>query len=131
MIPGAFSLNIYRGDTHAWRFTLWQDDARTVPVDLTNVAVKSEIRDRPAGAVIQPLALAVTLPNIIDATLTSALTAQLPTSGRWDLQLTDVAGWVSTVLAGTVTVLGDVTDSTGEPSAAAARRRRTGHFAEA
>ena len=117
MMPGAFSLIIYRGDTHAWRFTLWQDAEKTLPVDLSNVAVKAEIRDRPAGMVIQPITLVVTLPNIIDASLTADMTSQLPATGRWDLQLTDTYDWVSTILAGTVTVTGDVTDSTGEPGA--------------
>ena len=123
MMPGSFSLNIYRGDTHAWRFTLWQDPEKTVPVDLNGVAVKAEIRDKPAGAVIQTIALVVTQPNIIDASLTAAVTAQLPASGRWDLQLTDADGWVSTILAGAVKVTGDVTDSTGEPAVAVASRK--------
>ena len=126
MMPGPFSLAIYRGDTHAWRFTLWQDAERTQPVDLNGIAVKAEIRDRPAGDVIQALHLTVTLPNIVDATLTSAESAALPSSGRWDLQLTDAANWVSTVLAGGVTVTGDVTDSSGEPVATTAAQRRAG-----
>jgi hypothetical protein len=121
MMPGSYSLAIYRGDTYAWRFTLWQDTDRTLAVDLTGIAVKAEIRDRPAGTLIQALTLAVTLPNIIDASLTGAQTRQLPsTGGRWDLQLTDPTGWVSTILAGSVVVTGDITDSGGEPAAAAA-----------
>ena len=123
MMPGGYSLVIYRGDTHAWRFTLWQDHEKTIPVDLNGIAVKAEIRDRPAGTVIQPLTLAVTQPNIIDASLTATQTGQLQIAdGRWDLQLTDLNGWVSTVLAGAVKVTGDITDSTGEPVRAAARR---------
>jgi hypothetical protein len=133
MMPGAYSLNIYRGDTHAWRFTLWQDAAKTQAVDLTGIAVKAEIRDKPAGTVIQAIALNVTLPNIIDATLTAVITAQLPRTGRWDLQLTDAAGWVSTILAGGVTVIGDITDSTGEPVGLEAEppTRRAGYMVEA
>ena len=122
MMPGGFALNIYRGDTHAWRFTLWQDVEKTLPVDLNGINVKAEIRDRPAGTVIQPIALTVTLPNFIDAKLTAAETSQLLATGSWDLQLTDPVGWVSTVLAGAVKVIGDVTDSTGEPVGGRARR---------
>ena len=129
MMPGAFSLAIYRGDTHAWRFTLWQDAAKTIPVDLNGIAVKAEIRDRPGGSVIQALHLTVTMPNIIDATLSSEETAALLAAGRWDLQLTDAQDWVSTVLAGGVTVTGDVTDSTGEPvSASTPAQRRAGYL---
>lgn len=122
MMPGAYSLAIYRGDSHAWRFVLWQDAAKTEPMDLTGIAVKAEIRDRPAGTIIFPIPLMVTLPNIIDATLAASATAQLPSTGRWDLQLTDATGWVSTILAGLVKVTGDITDSTGEPGTAAERR---------
>jgi hypothetical protein len=127
MMPGAYSLNIYRGDTHAWRFVLWQDAEKTIPVDLNGIAVKAEIRDRPAGLVIQALHITVTLPNFVDASLTSEETAALPASGRWDLQLTDAMDWVSTVLAGNVKVTGDITDSTGEPvGATTAAQRRAG-----
>jgi hypothetical protein len=128
MMPGAFSLNIYRGDTHAWRFVLWQDTAKTIPVDLNGMTVKAEIRDRPAGTVIHSIPVLVTQPNIIDATLTAAATAQLPAAGRWDLQITDAAGWVSTVLAGNVKVVGDITDSTGEPVSDAAAGRKAGYL---
>jgi hypothetical protein len=134
MMPGTYPLIIYRADDHAWRFVLWQDAAKSVPVDLTGVTVAAEVRDRPAGASIFPLALTVTLPNIIDAELDHDITAQLPASGRWDLQLTDPAGWVSTILAGGVTVTGDITDSSGEPAAAsdtpAPARRRAGYLVE-
>ena len=32
-----YPLTIYRGDTHRWGITLWQDAAHTDPVDLTGV----------------------------------------------------------------------------------------------
>jgi hypothetical protein len=128
MMPGGYSLAIYRGDSHAWRFTLWEDADKTVPASLNGISVKAEIRDRPAGTVIQALTIVVTQPNIIDASLTAVQTAQLPASGRWDLQLTSASGWVSTVLAGAVKVTGDITDSTGEPAATVAAARRAGYF---
>jgi|SRR5579864_9847642 len=128
MMPGGYSLVIYRGDTHAWRFLLWQDAAKTIPADLNGIAAKGEIRDRPAGTVIQALTVVITQPNIIDASLTAAETGQIPmASGRWDLQLTDQNGVVSTILAGAVNVTGDITDSTGEPVRAVAPARRVGY----
>lgn len=131
MTPGTYPLIIYRGDTYAWRFVLWQDQAKTIPVDLTGFAVAAEIRDKPAGKTIQAISLGVTLPNIISASLTGAQTGQLPASGRWDLQLTDFTGWISTILAGPVTVTGDITDSTGEPGGLATSPKRGGRLAEA
>ena len=110
MTPGNYPLVIYRGDSYKWQFKLWSDTAKTQPVDLTGVTVKAEIRDRPGGNLLGTLACAITMPNIINASLTSADTALL-TSGAWDMQLTYSDGEVSTVLSGLVTVTMDVTDS--------------------
>jgi hypothetical protein len=123
MTPGKYSLAIYRGDSYSWQFKLWQDAAKTQPVDLTGVTVKSEIRDKPAGVVLGTLTCAVTMPNIIDASLTAADTTAITTSGVWDLQLTYADGEVSTVLAGAATLTMDVTDSAAARAAAAKRLR--------
>ena len=112
MTPGNLTLALYRGDSYAWTFVLWADADKTVPVDLTGVTVKAEIRDKPGGTLITPLALTVTLPNTIDAALDAASSALLAASGgAWDLQLTYPDGTVATVLAGVVRVTMDVTDS--------------------
>lgn len=112
-MPPSYALSIYRGDTCSWQFVLWQDAANTVPYDLTGITAKSEIRDQPSGAVIVPLTLTISLPNIIDALLDAASSSLLPVpKAVWDLQLTDALGVVTTVLAGSVAVTADVTDST-------------------
>lgn len=129
MTPGTYALSIYRGDDHAWRFLLWQDIERTLPVDLTGFTVKAEIRDRPSGMLIVPLDIAVTLPNIIDMGLSSEDSRDCPASGRWDLQLTDIAGWVSTVLAGPSRVTADITESTLD-TPLAERPRSTGYLTD-
>ena len=110
MIPGNYQLLIYCGDTSRWQFKLWQDTAKTVPVDLTGVTVKAEIRDKAAGVVLGQLTCAVTMPNIINASITAAASATLK-NGVWDMQLTYASGDVSTVLAGPVKCTLDVTDS--------------------
>jgi len=105
-------LTLYRGDTYHWQFTLWADAAKTQPVDLTGVTVKSEIRTAAGGALVTTLACTVQAPNVIlidlSATASMSLTAA---GGAWDLQLTYPSGDVSTILAGKVTVTMDVTDS--------------------
>lgn len=106
-----YGLAPYRGDTHRWRFMLWADPGRTVAVDLTGVAVKAEIRSAPGGSFVAALGCAVTLPNTIDVQLTAALSASLPASGAWDLQLTYASGEVQTVVKGSVNATGDVTDA--------------------
>jgi len=126
MIPGTFALNIYRGDDHAWRFLLWVDAEKTTPVDLTGMTVEAEVRDRPGGAVIVAALVTVTLPNTVDVVLDHDKTRTLPANGRWDLQVTDAGGQVSTFLAGPVKVTGDITDS----DLATTARRTSGYLTE-
>ena len=123
MTPGKYTLAIYRGDSYRWQFKLWTDTAKTQPVDLTDVMVKAEIRDKAAGKVLGALTCVVTLPNIIDASLEAAGSAALNTSGVWDLQLTYPGGDVSTVLAGSVFLTMDVTDSAATMAASRAPLR--------
>jgi hypothetical protein len=125
MMPGSYPLVIYRGDTHVWNFVLWGDTGRTVPIDLTDMTVAAQIR---AGTGMQPatsLDLVVTLPNQILATLAPDQSRPLPSSMKWDLQLTENAsGRITTILAGPVNISGDITDS----DAANARRQRSAGF---
>jgi hypothetical protein len=110
MQPASLPLALYRGDT--FRLQIALSDQSGTPLDLTGVVAKSEIRDRPAGAVIIELQCVITLPNIIQLTLLAADSEDLPPQGVWDLQLTYLSGDVATPLAGPVTVTPDVTDST-------------------
>lgn len=112
MTPGKCPLSLYRGDTYAWRFVFWTDPEKTVPADLTGVTPKAEIRDKPGGTVIVPLACVVELPNVITAKLDAPASALLPSTAAWDLQLTFPNGDVATALAGPVAVTPDITDST-------------------
>lgn len=110
MQPANLPLEIYRGDSQRMQIKLYAPGM--VPLDLTDVVAKSQIRDRPAGDTIVELICTITLPNIIDLELTAADSQNLPVSGVWDLQLTFPAGEVKTPLAGQVSVVPDVTDST-------------------
>jgi hypothetical protein len=111
-------LNIYRGDTFRWKFTLWTDDTKATPAVLVGVTPVAEIRDRPGGTLIAGIACVITLPNVIDATLTATDCARLPTSAAWDLQLTYPDGDVATVLSGPVNVTPDVSKPASMPVAA-------------
>ena len=107
-----FDLEIYRGDTPSWSFTFWQDTGKTIPVDLTGVVAKSQIREKPMGARISDLVTAISLPNTVQVSITTAISHGLPATGAWDLQLTYPGGLVNTPVAGNVAVTPDVTDST-------------------
>lgn len=111
MMPAALPLTLYRGDTARWQFKLWADTDKTQPVDLTGVAAKAEIRDKPGGTVKGQLTCDIVLPNIINASLDPATSKALPGKASWDLQLTYASGDIETVLAGPVSVTSDVTDS--------------------
>jgi hypothetical protein len=111
MLPGKYDLGLYRGDSYAWRFQLWDDADQTEETDLTGVTAAAEIRDKSAGLQIVALDCAITLPNIIDVEMTPAMWADCPTKGIWDLQLTYTGGDVHTVVRGAVAVTPDVTDS--------------------
>jgi len=108
-MPSDFALIVYRGDTHRWQFRLWADAAKTSPLDLATATVKAEIRNSTSGALITPLACTVTPPNTIDALLSAAVSAQLLTPARWDLQLTWANGDVQTPIGGAVSLQADVT----------------------
>ena len=110
MYPGSYSLVIYRGDTVRRTFHLWDDPAKTDPTDLTGVACAAQIRIVPGGKLLVDLDLAVTLPNIIDLTLSAEDSLTLQGNASWDLQLTYAGGDVVTVLAGPVIVTIDVTE---------------------
>jgi hypothetical protein len=112
MMPGDYPLAIYKGDSYRFQFLIWLDAAKSQPVDLTDVMVKAEIRDKPAGQQIYALDCSIVLPNTIEAILTPLVSASLPVGSLvWDIQLTYPDGMVNTVLAGKVTVTQDVTDS--------------------
>ena len=121
MTPGKYDLDLYRGDTFGFRVVLWDDDAQTVPFDLTDAAVEAEWRDKLESTLIVNLVTAVTLPNIIDVSITTDVWTNAPGSGVWDLELS-WPGRVLTVLAGSVKVTPDVTNS-DRPNVASKRLR--------
>jgi hypothetical protein len=124
MTPGRFDLKLYRGDSYAWQFTLWEDDAQTIPVDLTGFEVAAEIRNESAGTVYATLGTTITGTNTIEMKLSAVQCQACPAKGVWDLQLTDPAPTppeVRTVVVGLVLTLPDVTDSVPAPAAAIRR----------
>jgi hypothetical protein len=118
MTPGRYDLELYRGDSHGWRFTLWANFEQTMPVDLTGASVAVEIRDKSAGTHIVDLDVTIVLPNSVDVKMTPDMYVTCPTKGVWDFQITFPGGEVHTPLYGDVKVTPDVTDSLVMPAAA-------------
>jgi hypothetical protein len=121
MTPGKYDLCLYRGDSKGWQFRLWADPYASVAVDLTGATVAAEIREKSAGTHIVALDTNVTLPNMIDVTITPDMYTDCPAKGVWDLQITFAGGVVNTPVYGTVTVTADVTDSAIMPTVGARR----------
>lgn len=116
MKPGNMPMDIYRGDTSAWQFKLFEDESKQTPSDLTGVTAKAQIRDRSGGSKITDLTCEITLPNVILVTLSAEDSKALEiTRGGWDLQLTYPDARVITIVAGGVTVTPDITDSGAVP----------------
>lgn len=109
MKPGTYDLDLYRGDSYAWRFIMWQDEDKTIPTDLTDTTAAAQIRDKPDGAKVVDLPCSVELPNFVDIAITPELYAACPAKGGWDLQLTFVNGDVYTPIRGSVVVTSDYT----------------------
>lgn len=119
MTPGKYDLALYRGDSYEWRFQLWEDTGRTLPVDLTGSLVAAEFRDQPGGDVIVSMdcvistAAGLSVPNVITVRLEPEMWPDAPPEGAWDLEVTQPDGDVQTIVAGIVKVTADVTHSTG------------------
>ena len=105
-------LTITRGDTETVIATMTSDG--TTPIDITGRTYASQIRSSPDSTVIAAtLTCTLTTPllGVVTSVLSSAFSALLtPGYYYWDLQETVTStGVVSTVLAGQVEVLADVT----------------------
>jgi hypothetical protein len=111
MAPAAYALDLYRGDTFARTFVLWQDAERTQPVDLTDATARAQVRDEVVGELIVELVASIELPNTVQVGLAADdwPAGSTFTAGVWDLELTFADGSVSTIAAGPVRVSGDVT----------------------
>ena len=106
MIPGAYDLCLYRGDTTRWQFRVWLDEAKTLPADLTGATAHAQIRPGTSGPATD-MVCTITPPNIVNMVLPAG--ASPPIKGLWDLEVTYASGEVQTVVAGKVTTMADVT----------------------
>ena len=104
--PGSLPLRLYRGDSYAWSVRAWTDDEHTIAADLAGVTPRAMIRGS-AGSI--ELTCTLTEPNVIDVVLPADAWGAIGGSARWDLQLTYADGRVFPLLAGPVSITGDVT----------------------
>ena len=108
--PATQDLTITRGDTETIVVTLTTDG--TTAINITGRTYTAQLRSTPDIAVISA-SFTCTVTNgaagEVTCTMASTASAELsPGFYYWDLQ-ENASGTISTVLAGTVTVLADVT----------------------
>jgi len=115
-MPTNASLNLYQGDDWAGLVSVYQADG-TTPFDLTGYTARAQIRRDVADRALDVLA-EITI-GVVDAAggllsldLDHTVTATLSGHLLWDLQLTDAAGEITTILAGGVNVTSEVTRET-------------------
>jgi hypothetical protein len=97
---------LYRGDSYGFAVRVWTDEAHTIPGDLAGATAAAELHQGPEVMVFD----CTVTDNVVDVEVPAAAWGDVgPGTGRWDLQLTWSDGRVFTVLAGAVTIAGDVT----------------------
>lgn len=112
---------MYQGDTFMQTFRLRYlntDQTLGSYMNLTDSTAKAQMRTSAGNATVVAEFTATiedqsTMPGGITISLTHTATADIDATTTtpyvWDLQLTDVAGRVTTYLAGSITVLAEVT----------------------
>lgn len=104
-------LLIYQGDDYLATVTVANQDGS--PVDLTGFTAQAQIREDVADnapEVVVEIAATVGT-STVELSIPNAETKLLNGAYRWDLQLTSADGFITTVLAGKVTVTAEVTRS--------------------
>lgn len=108
--PGVQNLTFVRGDTETVQVTMTSDGS--TPVNITGRTYAAQLRTNPDIAAISATATCSVTDGangVMSAVFAASATADLvPGMYYWDLQETN-GSVITTVLAGTVTVLADVT----------------------
>jgi hypothetical protein len=108
-LPVSVDLALYKGDD--FEMTVTVTDAAGAPVDLTGSVPLAQIRTSPFSDPPVTLFLAsvdAVETSVIWLVLPHAAASLLPGRTVYDLQLTDPAGRVATLIAGTITTVAEV-----------------------
>jgi hypothetical protein len=110
-VPATQNLTITRGDTETLVITI--KNSASVATDITGRTYRAQIRStKDSGTIAAAFTCVVTTPlaGVVTCTLTPNQTSVLPTGTQfWDFEETITSsGVVTTIVAGTVNVLADV-----------------------
>jgi len=105
-LPATINLLLYQGDS--WAMELDVTDEFGDPWDLTDVVVLAQVRPTPTGSVAGEFTPSVTESGALRLELPAAVSAALPRSAVWDVDVTEANGWVTTLAAGSITMTPEV-----------------------
>lgn len=107
MIPGEYSTSLYRGDS--WGITVKPTTPDGTPIDVSGWTAIAQVRAKyDSTDVLATITTAVSVDGIA-LSLSPTETSALHGKPVWDLQTTTAEGLVRTLLAGTFTIVSDVT----------------------
>src|SRR3954469_8155584 len=109
-LPEVVNVAMRRGESFALAVQVWDDDAQTVPTDLTGTIVTAQSREDPDGVLIGDWDVQVT-GNSVALVLSGKASAGLPVLSYWDCQVDWHAdgATVTTIVAGAIAADPDVT----------------------
>lgn len=109
-VPASQNLVITRGDTEVLVITI--NDSSNVPINVTGRTYRAQIRaDKDNASIAASFACVVTnaAGGVVTCTLSAASSASLSAGTYyWDFEETTAGGVVTTIIAGSVKVLADV-----------------------
>ena len=110
-VPEKYAMAEMRGDSFGRTFTLWEDDAHTIPVVLNGAAVTAQLRVKDTDPDPVDAWAVTTAGNAITITLSPDQSAVLPASTVWDIQVDWQADGttVTTPVRGSLKLTQDVT----------------------
>jgi len=106
-LPAAVDLELYAGDDFVLLLEVFSADDE--PLYLDESLIESQIRETPESGTVAGQFTASAEGNTITLHLPGAVSAQLPASCAWDVQMTASDGWVTTLAAGDITMTPEVT----------------------
>lgn len=115
LLPGKHNFQVYRADSFEQQLTRYTDEARTQPKDLTGYTARMQIRDKTDNSLAHELTTengGITLGGVlgtVDLVIDKTDVADLPSKNAYDLEFTDSSGKVRTLIAGSFSVVDDVT----------------------
>jgi hypothetical protein len=104
-------IEIYQGDD--WAAIVYVHDANGKLPDLSGYTALAQIRRSSAdtdSTVDATITTSIdTINSLIDLSMSHTITTSLSGSFRWDLQLTNATGGISTIMYGPVAVIAEIT----------------------